>query len=263
MPTTPIPPASPTALHDPLCGRGTFEPGTPTRTEPLRPTLALILYTGAASHSLTLKHRVLRRAQPGQQAEHLTFGPGTALTTKETHQLIQALTGTDLIPVSPHTIAVSPTATAWWRPPAPQAMQFTPKHDGNATITRYSGLPLPHPGLVFIASPGTLRVYAVNGTDRPTLDTPLHHAPYWNLFASGQVCRGSTPYPPTAAPDTHPAWEHAFFSSTFTGPSRSDRYIHWDASYEELLQDLASRDAFPDAYLLPARKTLRSALSAP
>ena len=224
---------------------------------PLLPTLALLIYERATQHgseALLRKHAV-------QQGDVFTLGPAQALTRADVNNLTHLLAGQGLQRTRPTTLAVGLQCVAWWRPPGLRPMLFDAKYAQSRSVARLSGIPVPHPGLVFVATPDTLKVYAVAGNGLPTDDTPLMHAPYWNMFPSGQLCRGTTRYPDSCTPTAQDDWETAFFQSVFTGPSRTDRYMNWGKSYEELLDAALAAGTVPEQVLLPAGLTLAQALS--
>lgn len=235
--------------------RATFTPPREPARALYAPALALIMYQGQGPHEfLALKHSI--HDQPGGAV----LGAASPLSDADTRALIRTLAGTDLLPVLDTTLAVSPVACAWWTPPAKQAMNFDAKYQGTETVARFTGVPVPHPGLVFIATAQQLRVFAVKGDRKPGLGTELYCAPFWNIFMSNAVCQGTVKYPDRPAPDQQAVWEDVFFRSTFTGPSRQDRYMNWDASYEELLQHATDQGAFPEDVLVSAKLTLQEAL---
>jgi PRTRC genetic system protein B len=221
--------------------------------KPIKPVFALVVYEGA--ESFACKHPVYERA--GKPI----LGAAQGLTENEGRTLMESLGGRGLIPTRVNTLATSATSVAWWVPPSQRALLFDAKYAQTASIARLSGVPVPLPGFVMIASPPGLRVYAVRGNERPELRTPLMTAPVWNLFPSDVICRGSVQYPQGCTPEDQDAWEAAFFQSVFTGPSRSDRYMNWSRSYEELLCEALRVGAFPEAVLMPAALTLGEALT--
>ncbi|KQR25524.1 PRTRC system protein B [Deinococcus sp. Leaf326] len=218
----------------------------------LRPVRALVLYAG--QQDLLLHHPV---QEAGGQP---ILGPAAPLGDEARQRVIQALGGAQLKPTFENTLAISAVAVAWWRRPGPQSLLFNPAYAETRSIGTLTGLLIPLPGLVFVATPGTLRVYACQGEERPTLESPLFHAPLWNTFGSGQVCRGTTQYPEACTPATQSDWEQAFFHSEFTHPSRTDRFMAWEHSYEELLRTALAVGAFPQEVLLPVDKTLGEVL---
>ncbi|WPU91706.1 PRTRC system protein B [Mucilaginibacter sabulilitoris] len=47
------------------------------------------------------------------------------------------------------------------------------------------------PAMVWKASKNSLNVYALKGKTKPNANTPLYHAPYFNIYDSGNVCMGT------------------------------------------------------------------------
>lgn len=225
-------------------------PDLSSQAETWHPTQALVFYR-KREQVMCLTHPVLT------SGKHPELGAARTLSDAQRRDLVQALGAQGFTPTQPHTLAVSPTGVAWWRPPGMAVMHFDAKYERTRSIARLSGVPVPLPGLVFLASPGRLSVYAVTGDTRPSLDTPVCHAPLWNIFQSGLVCQGTTRYPQGVLPADQAAWEEAFFASLFTGPSRQDRYMNWARSYEELLEEAIRQGVFPEQVLVPTAKTLR------
>jgi PRTRC genetic system protein B len=227
-------------------------PSEAAAPQPLRPELALLLYSRQNAH-LLLKHPV----HTGVDGS-CSLGAGQALSTADHGYLMQFLSGLDLQLTQATTLAVGVNSLIWWVPPAERPVWFDAKYQATASIARLSGQPVPWPGLVMRASAGRLQVFALQGQERPTAQTPLMHAPFWNLFAQGVVCRGSVQYPAACTPSLQEAWETVFFQSVFTGPSRTDRYMNWGAGYEALLDQAQRLGHFPDEVLMDAGLTLQA-----
>ncbi|GGA92722.1 hypothetical protein [Puia dinghuensis] len=99
----------------------------------------------------------------------------------------------------------------WYTPPKLQTLDFKAHKipSGQAYI----------PSLIWKASRKQLLLFAVRGTKRPTLDTPLCYAPFFNVDASGLVCMGTVEIniPETASlQEFVQTWEDYFFKSAFT-----------------------------------------------
>lgn len=217
------------------------------------PAHALVFYQ-KDSESMCLAHPVLTTyAKP-------ELGAARPLSHEQKAAIIQSLGVRSFTATRENTLAVSANGSAWWRPPATAPLRFAAKYQGTEAISCLNDIPVPLPGLVFIATHGRLSVYAVQGGTRPTPETMLCHAPFWNIFGNAQVCQGTTIYPKEITPDAQEAWEAAFFGSYFTGPSRSDRYLAWERSYQELLEKAIADGAFPQDVLLPSKTTLQQAL---
>jgi PRTRC genetic system protein B len=229
-------------------------PSQLTPPEPYLPELALLLYRKRGGGVELLKHPV----QAAPQGPML--GAGGHLTVPDQDALLTFLTGTGLRWVNERTLACGHAQVCWWVPPGERALLFDAKYAQTASIARLSGVPVPLPGLVMIAQPNRLQVYAVRGDARPGAGTPVYAAPFWNMFSSNVVCRGTVSYPASCTPGTQDAWETAFFQSVFTGPSRSDRYLEWGRSYEELLETAIRAGAFPERVLVATGQTLTEVL---
>lgn len=76
--------------------------------------------------------------------------------------------------------------------------------------------PVPVPPTLFAVSRGKLYVWAIKRNKRPTLDTPLYHPPYFNIFNDG-TCMGNIVVPKKVDPMEIKKWEKLFFESRFTG----------------------------------------------
>jgi PRTRC genetic system protein B len=109
----------------------------------------------------------------------------------------------------------------WYVPKGQRPLYFRTQSE---RLNGLSGIPLPHPGLVFRAERAggkkSLRVWAFRRRGRPTADTVLYTAPFLNVFAGGSVCLGSTRVPATSGPADAGAWTDAFFASAFTHGQR-------------------------------------------
>ncbi|RYZ51586.1 MAG: PRTRC system protein B [Sphingobacteriales bacterium] len=75
------------------------------------------------------------------------------------------------------------------------------------------------PALVWKATKTHLSIFAVAGDEIITVETPLCHAPFFNLYKNGQVCMGNVAI--NIPRDCHlehfmASWEHYFFNSYFS-----------------------------------------------
>jgi PRTRC genetic system protein B len=109
----------------------------------------------------------------------------------------------------------------WWSPPGQRPLFFKQSESMTSTFTASAVCPVP--GLVWMLRDTSLSVYAVAGSDRPTLTTALFQAPFFNVWATGEVCVGSATPPSKAAQHDPAAWEGMFFGSNFTHPNVNDR----------------------------------------
>jgi PRTRC genetic system protein B len=141
----------------------------------------------------------------------------------------------------------------WWTPAQMRPMFFGSPDGKMATL---NGLSFPQPPLVFLSDEHTLSVRAVKKSQRPTANTKLYVAPYWNVYEDGSICLGSTPIPTSPSISTMPQWERAFFESEFTHPNGAQRITAHKGGFAGLWDALAGKDQFPTRYLVDAKQTL-------
>jgi PRTRC genetic system protein B len=75
------------------------------------------------------------------------------------------------------------------------------------------------PPLLWKATKEQLHIFALSTTRRPTWETPLYYAPFFNISENGRVCMGSVDIniAENCSLDTFATqWERYFFTSTFT-----------------------------------------------
>jgi PRTRC genetic system protein B len=103
-------------------------------------------------------------------------------------------------------------SVVWYTKPRRQQLHFT------ESLT----MPLPSihlPALVWVARKKSLFVYALKGIRKPCLNSPLYHAPFFNLYHNGNVCMGSVAVRISSSASLEEfigAWEDYFFGSYFS-----------------------------------------------
>ena len=87
-----------------------------------------------------------------------------------------------------------------------------------------NGLGIPNgiaqvPAMLWLASKSSLTVFALSNDRRPTEKTPLHYAPFLNIYEKGNVCMGTVSIDiknSASVEEFIQAWEHYFFNSYFS-----------------------------------------------
>ena len=148
-------------------------------------------------------------------------------------------------------LARGPNSILWYAAPRRREIFFSCR---NRNLMRCSGKIFPYPGLVFLTRKNLLRVFAVKS--RPTMKTPLYHAPLWNI-SNGKVCL------PSGARDGQrdiDAWEKIFYDSAFSHQGATARISR--TKYEKLVPSLIRSGArkFPGDELIPAEMTIQDLL---
>ncbi|AIU28361.1 hypothetical protein LV28_18900 [Pandoraea pnomenusa] len=151
-------------------------------------------------------------------------------------------------------IYTQPNLIAWWRPAGKRHVWFS---TGDAIGQRAGATE--HPPLVFVASHRGWHVFALRTNTRPTPESALFNAPYYNVWQDGRICAGNAQTPKSATPDSIKGFEDAFFRSRFTHPNQP-RLIKRKGGATQLWLDLLDGVAFPLAALIPAGETLADAI---
>ncbi|WP_444660032.1 PRTRC system protein B [Flavobacterium columnare] len=117
------------------------------------------------------------------------------------------------------------------------------------------------PPMVWYASKNSLSVFALASDRRPTEKTPLHYAPFFNIYEKGNVCMGTVSIDiknSASIEEFIQAWEHYFFNSYFShslceNVTRKNIVTLW--------KDLINTDKpFPKEVLKKSNKTLKNLL---
>lgn len=223
-------------------------------------THALLVYRSNESHGAhATKHPVeLINGRP-------TIRPGNPLTEGDYKDLIEGLKPKDRPVVEwndPSVLAKGMGRLIWWTPPRKRALFF--KKSSSSLIPVEGKGNCPTPGLVFMAGPRTLHVFAFKGDTAPTRQTQLFQAPFFNVWSNGQVCVGNATLPDEDQRNDLEAWERFFFGSNFTHPNfrEKDRLTlgvepcsFWK---KQLNRPSAS---FPERVLVDVQKTVNDLLA--
>ena len=129
-----------------------------------------------------------------------------------------------------------------------------------------NGLGIPNgtaqvPPMLWLASKSSLTVFALANNRRPTEKTPLHYAPFFNIYEKGNVCMGTVSIDiknSASVEEFIQAWEHYFFNSYF---SHSLCENLTKKNIVNLWKDLINTDKpFPKEVLKKNNKTLKNLL---
>jgi PRTRC genetic system protein B len=198
------------------------------------------------------RHEVLAPSTVNGQP---VLGPAKPLTSAFLAKLNTSLgKGIDL-EILPENVLVRTLDTiVWWTPAQHRVMFFT--GDRAAEFAALNGKSYPQPPLLFMAKDGRLLVRALTQDTRPDSDTALSVAPYWNVYANGDICLGSMARPETRTVRSIKAWETSFFASKFTHPN-TPQITSFPSGYLDLCTSLAGQtSAYPREYLIDAKQTL-------
>jgi PRTRC genetic system protein B len=211
---------------------------------------AVLLYQDG-SRAFATVHEVKHRPN---QAPYLTAGQ--SVTTGFLETLAKGLGASLAAEVLPeHVLARTPDLIAWWSRARRRLMFFG---EGNAETRALNGRMYPHPALVFMIQGRELFVRALAENCRPSANTRLCNAPYWNTDARGRVCLGSMRVPDKTDVGSLAGWENAYFASEFTHASGAVRLTTHSGGFLGLWSCQAGRKcAFPVKFLAESKQTLR------
>lgn len=216
---------------------------------------AVLVYRGTSGDALATVHEV------EQINGEAVIGAGRTLTPRSSMALARALLkrGAHGGFLPDNVLFVAGDLILWWLRPTTRHVTFrVSEREAPLLGAVERGESVPHPGLVFAASHREWRVWAVKGTQRPTLATPLFQAPYFNVDAKGHICQGSVPKPDGTTAEKIGAWNDAFFRSYFTHPNVAAKLLRYRggsfAFWRDMLDGRFKR--FPERVLVPLDATL-------
>lgn len=211
---------------------------------------AVLIY-GDGSGAFATLHEVR-----GEKEGAPYLGPGQSLTTTFLRSLAHGL-GVRMAPeiLPDNILARTPDLIVWWTRAQHRCMFFGGRSDEAGKL---NGHVYPHPPLVFKIWGRDLFVRALAVNARPSAETRLMTAPYWNTDSRACVCQGSMRVPEEVSAQSIAGWEAAFFGSEFTHPSGAVRLTKHPGGFTGLWSSLAgAKDAFPSEFLTDAKQTLR------
>lgn len=109
----------------------------------------------------------------------------------------------------------------WYTPPGVRPMFFKSSEHIAKPVNGNAQLAVP--GLVWVVQDKNLYVFATTEKGRPSRNTALYQAPFWNVWSRGQVCVGTADVPHGANAGNPQKWEECFFRSRFTHPNFGGR----------------------------------------
>ena len=214
----------------------------------LQPEKAVIVYRGG-SHAYATVHDVKLPGRNGRPR----LGTGKPVTTSFVRALARELG--NKIPLEvlpPQVVCRTEDVVAWWSPAGPRPMFF---REGSE-LGRLDARVMEQPALLWAVSGRGLYVRALRESNRPDADTPLFHAPYWNVYLDGHVCLGSMRRPEHTTMEVLREWEDGFFGSQFTHEAGGGRRIDYKGGVVGLWKAMARRKTFPINLLIPTKQTL-------
>lgn len=226
-------------------------------------TKAILLYEGEERFQRKTEYATIHDlANVGTKARpNVQIMPGSPISQESLIRSLGSLAekyvlNAELLPEN--VLSFSPIHLVWWSPATKRRVFFKTKELGERTAI------VPHPPLLHLVVKGSWYIFALKEDQRPTKETALHHAPYFNVYDDGKICVGTAQIPDQLTAALIPDWENAFFESAFThinGQIKKASHPRGEyALWKELLDGV--HESFPLEYLVPRNATLESAMAA-
>jgi PRTRC genetic system protein B len=142
------------------------------------------------------------------------------------------------------------------------AVWYTPPREVNLFFVDRLNIPSGKfhvPAMLWKANADHLTVYGLKGKSKPTEKTKLCHAPYLNIYTSGQVCMGTVQInigKSACLEDFTKTWEQYFFNSNFSHSISGNNSTKSNTT--DLWRSLAGKgEAFPQEELIKTSLTLK------
>lgn len=183
--------------------------------------------------------------------------PGRLVTRQDMNLLSQSLNKASADQwISDDTLIVGSEFTVWWTSAQKRAMHFASKSlcDNKEPMSAVTSIP----ALIWARTDNNLYVFAICGNERPTKETQLYQAPFFNVSSKGLVCLGSTIVPKGEQASINANWVDAFFGSLFTHPGLGMQNLIEGTTLEKfwLSQLTKPPKAFPQKSLVRLKATV-------
>ena len=118
------------------------------------------------------------------------------------------------------------------------------------------------PPLLWVASKYSLKIFALKPDERPDENTPLFHAPFFNIYEDGRVCMGTVDVRVKCSESLEEFtenWEHYFFNSYFSHFLNNHNSIKGNGVnlWKKLIE---TKEIFPKDLLVAHNRTLKNLL---
>ncbi len=223
---------------------------------------AILIYV-SSTQTLATIHEVL------QSEGEASLLPGKCVTREIVDDLLRTLSNAPMQrQILPPEVICDTGCLCWWKPACRAPIFFSTKE--KKFNQEVSGKEVLHPPLLFLAKPGRLQIFALKENERPTAETVLCRAPYYNLYDEGAMCRGNVRLPEVCQVRDIPIWEKAFFETNFTHSNiGGQKLTTHPGGHDGLWREMAApvktwcsgKEVFPGEMLIPLKLTLQEAVN--
>lgn len=198
---------------------------------------AILIY-GEGAKAIATIHDVTRHRG------RAVIQPGRGVSLANLQDLVIALTTDKHSAYLPdRVLSCNFTRLVWWLPSCVRPIWFS-THDGKWN-KQMNGAKVTHPALLFSVSQFGLKVFALATDKRPTEDTPVYRAPYYNIYDGGRMCTGSAAVPKLLMPSNMDKFEQAFFNSSFTHSAVGNKVTNHPGGHNTFWKELRAKGKNP------------------
>jgi PRTRC genetic system protein B len=227
------------------------------KSEDYKVSKALMVYGKTSCDGYPYRHPFVTIHDVSLVQGEAELGPGRLVTPQILADLVLGLGFTIPTEILPENVIVRSSDTiVWWTPAKTRTMFFNEKQ-GDKMMVDLNGKVYPHPALLFKASGRSLWIRALAKNERPTIESTVYCAPYWNCSGNGSVCMGSSRIPRTMRVEQIAEWEASFFASEFTHAGQNAKPCLFKGGMLSMWHSLRGKSEFPSAYLRPVNQSLK------
>lgn len=224
---------------------------------------ALLVYGTSSYDGFPYRHPFVTLHDVIHDAEGARLGEAQLATPDMLISLMVSLGRSVPVEILPERVLVRTTEMiVWWSPATVRTMFFSDR-GGDATLRQLNAKRFPHPALVFKACGRQLSIRALARNARPTGDSKLCVAPYWNCNDQGIVCVGSMRIPHEKSVKAIDVWEQSFFESEFTHAAGGTKQTQFPGGFLAMWLSLAHKKEFPSQHLVDATEDLTTFVKQP
>jgi PRTRC genetic system protein B len=224
-------------------------------SQDFRLSRALLVYGTSSYQGIPYRHPFVTLHEVIHDGNGARLAEGRLMTPQMLVELMTGLGRSLPVEILPERVLVRTTETiVWWSPAGARTLFFSERGD-DPVLKQINGKRYPQPPLVFKVCGSHLWVRALAEGKRPSPETKLCMAPYWNCYDNGAVCTGSMQIPREKSVSAIDHWERSFFQSEFTHASGVRKHTRFPGGLLAMWQFLAGKEDFPSRYLvkLPQR----------
>lgn len=225
-------------------------------SQDFRLSRALLVYGTSSYQGFPYRHPFVTLHEVVHDGNHARLTEGQLMTPEMLVEVMTSLGRSVPVEILPERVLVrTAEMIVWWSHASERTMFFSDRSE-DPLLRKMNGRRYPHPPLLFKASGSHLWIRALERSERPTPETRMCMAPYWNSYDNRVVCTGSMNIPREKSVGAIEIWEQSFFQSEFTHASGARKHTRFAGGLLTMEQFLEGKKEFPSKYLGKLHETL-------